>query len=563
MAEELSMDPLRLQFSSIPTQLPIQPAELSYLFQAMMWHPSLFLELRSQIDPLCFNPHTEVHFSALWASMCDSVDKYGRYDYAILSHECDRRFTANAATVIPQMRQYLLQPDEHGLIYSTYHHTAAVNYDTKYAIALAQRFLQERAVIAPLRNILAQGDATGTYPADFSDILQRSADASNRLGALQENPAVLSMPDRETYVPEPMIYNATSLPFIDNYIYGERPGDANGLLGPFQSGKSTMLRQMAVTRAYRTSTEPRQLGERPPAVFLLSYEEPWQKFKYAVWACAARISKERLEQLPDFGLMSLDHALLPYEREMYASNRDEGAVAPTDMVGEATRWDEARLWMNESLVCLDMSGSGDASRAGTGGIDEMIAVIEKNLTERKQRCGGIYIDYAGLVCKRQLAAKNMNPDHLRHLLGGFGDALRIRLAEHLDCTVWVAHQMSGVANTRSPTTELHHADSAECKSFGENLAVCGCLGNKDRHTGCLLLNWSKSRYRAPGPELPILQISGMFAEMIDVSDKYLCNPTRRRFEEQGSDDTVFGSVDQVPVRRVNVQSAADVGEALM
>lgn len=557
-------DPLQAQHANLPTESPATQADIDYIFATMLLKPAFFLDARPELESGCFNLHTEAHFVALWEVMCDVWERYHNFVYSTVVNECHHRCNSHSIVILESMQNDLLLQGPGGFLYEVYYTTEPDDWDERYAAELLRKFLSERAVIAPLRNLLNQSQ-DGSYAADITDIIRQSVEKSRRITAVRGNPAIIPMPDRLTHQVVPVVYTPTNIEYVDRIIGGDRPGDANGLLGPYGSGKSTFARQMAVERAWYWHNQSLVNGGPSKITFFLSYEEPWEKFCHGIWAYAAKIDKKRLEQLENFDSLSDDNNLLEYEQRYYETMRRRGAgehvTQDRILSGEKSRWDDARQWLNESLVIIDMSGSGSFPDAGSGGIEEMAATIERNLAARGRECGGVYIDYAKLVCKRFMSARDMADERMRHLIGDFGDNCRRHVSEYFNCSTWIVHQFSGEANKRSPTTALHHADAAEAKNFAENLAVCGCLGNKDKSTGCLLINFSKIRFDESTDPPPILKINGTFACLDDVSSQYSINVATKRFSSRSDDVATHGDVPQIVTRPGpgRVSAAAGIG----
>jgi hypothetical protein len=151
-----------------------------------------------------------------------------------------------------------------------------------------------------------------------------------RIGALRTIPIAAPLPARGTPLSPPPVYVSTGLTFVNNFTHGQRRGDANGVLGVYGGGKTTLGLQLAVESARLAHTE----GNRELSVFL-SYEEPESKVQPRVWANACNIRKSKVEQLMQTGnwnqlttQANLDH----YELEV---GRRDGNV-----LSESQRWDE-------------------------------------------------------------------------------------------------------------------------------------------------------------------------------------------------------------------------------
>lgn len=544
------LDPVKMQHMTLQTDQPITPVQLDYLFGSMLHMPQLLLDASRELTSDCFRMESEAHYATLWQAMSNLWTQYRAIRYEALVVECDRLFNSNAM-VLDSMREDILAPTDDGLIYSMLRQPTDA-FEEGYARDILRKFLHERIVVGPLRNVASQG-FDGSYASNMTGILEKVMASSQRISALSANPVEQAMPDFDDTILEQENYIRTHVTFIDDRIGGERPGDANGILGGLGSGKSTLARQLAISAARRCYQDYQATGKLKVA-FLVSYEEPMKKFQPAIWSCAAKIHRDRASRLRSFAELSTRGNLLDYERTWFKT--------PTpDSNGERERYQQASIWLNKCLVILDMSGSGKYPDAGTGGVDELAGAVEKNLGLCNAECGGIYIDYAGIMCKRYMYARGINMDHLRHYLNAVGDQVRRRLSEQYNTTSWIFHQLNGDANKRRSTTLQHHSDAADSRSFAENLANCGCLGTVDAQTNCLLLNWSKTRTSSRDDSPPVLQHHSMFSELIDVSKQYEANAATQRFLtfEESKGATVRGDTSQQPVRRMNMSPASVAG----
>lgn len=549
------MDLAQLQHAMVATSPPITVPEIDYMFCAMIWHPQLFYDAKRELSALCFNPHTEAHYSALWQVMYDLTERHHSVSYQLLVTECQQRIAAdNGSSLLPSQADFLVRPDPNGLIYSYFFGLPPHDITERYGREVLVKFLHERQIAAPLKAIINKGYG-GSFVANLPAIIKQTIDRMQRITGMSAMPVCETMPDRLTYKAEPEQYTPTGIDFIDLAITGERAGDANGLLGPFGAGKSTLLRYMAVSKAKYWNREAFMRGTKSKVVFLLSYEEPLNKFKFSLWSTAAHIPRNKLSTMTDYNQLGEDGPLLDYERDLFrpGSNQDVypianaaagHKVATSDAIhpGERSRWDTARLWMNAALCVADMSGSGDFPDSGFGYVDEIVSYIERYCSRNNVEVGGVYIDWAGMCCQRHMMKNGIPEERLRYYLGNFGDLCRQKLSEHFKCTTWIAHQVSGDANGRPCTTALSHSDAGESKSFASGLAVCGCLGNWCRQTGCRYLNWSKVRYAVPPSSIPILRMHDHFAELYDVSKKYYASIPQRRFVSYTESAQIHGEV---------------------
>jgi hypothetical protein len=468
--------------------------------------------------------------------MCELYDRYGTFTYEALSNLIVDRVHASPEVLTQNMHTALLQADRQGIIYSSMNCPAA-ELMPDLGRDMLRRFLRERAVIHPLRRILNQA-AGQAHVQNFPELLSGAMTELGRIEALRTTPVAEPLPARGSELPPPITYVRTGLTFIDDFTNGQRRGDANGLLGVFSGGKTTLGLQLAVESARRANAE----GNQELSVFL-SYEEPESKVRPLFWANACNIRRAKVERVlaeRNWGVLTTPTNLEQYEYELAGASAQLGGT----VLSETERWDEARPWLNHCFAFLDMSGSGDNPGAGSGYVDEIVGSLERLLHDRNTTLRTVVLDYAGIMCLRYMDAHNIEEEKLRSYLGRLGDRIRRRVSEHFNCTAWLLHQFNADQATKSPTALLHHTHSAEARNFAENLAVCGCLGPIHKPTGCLTLNWSKVRYSSVGSRpAPILQIDGDFCRMADVSTLYTPDPTSGQFLDSSIARTIQGGID--------------------
>lgn len=513
--------------------VPVSEQEIYCMFLYIMRCPAIYAEARPLLRPDLFRPQTEANWAVLWASFATLIDQYRDWTITSLIYEIERRVAADPTALLPQDLQYLTYNGQGGLIWTIYN-TPASELLPDQGRDVLRRFLRERLVVFPLQLRLAQG-AEQTYIADVQGMLEDAQSRMLRIEAMRDMPIAEAMPLFGSALPPPQVYIPTGITHFDEYIKGQRPGDCNGLLGVFGSGKTTQLCQLALQNANNYFEQSVRAQTVSPLAVLLSYEEPEGKLRPRIWSYAARIKRSRIEQM-DWSKLTTQATLSEDDVEMARQAGHRSGIVSS----ESERYQRACEWVNKSFVLLDVSGSERFPNAGRGGVAEIVSLLTRLSEERQQPIGTVHIDYAGLLCTRFMEARDEDPDQLRYHLRRLGDQLRQQVAEKFQATVWLAHQFNGDQNKRAPTTLLHHSDAAESKAFAENLAACGCLGVRDKQTGCLLFNWSKVRYHESENKKPaVLRIDYDYSRMV-VANNYQLDAASGRFIDSATATQIQG-----------------------
>jgi hypothetical protein len=515
-------------------QLAMGESDLVCLFVHLLQSPSVFAEAKAMMKVTLFDTVREPHWAVLMATMLDLDAQFGRWSYESLAHAISVRQRQDPSAMPATHWDLLMRPDEQGVVFSSFC-VRPEDIMPDYGRELVRQFLNERLVARPLaRHLRSSGDA---HVREFAAMVSEASARLTQINAVRELPAAATtMPVFGEALPLAVPLIPTGIPYVDRFCKGRRTGDCNGVLGAFGAGKTTFAINMAVTEAknfYMKSLIP---GATPELSVLFSYEEPEQKLIRRVWSNAAQIPWDTLEEMTDWHTLSTARSLKQYEHEMFAV-----AGANTILQGERERYEEAMQWVNRHFVFLDMSGSERYPSAGRGGVAEMSTVLDRLQQERGMKVGTVVADYAGLICRRQMAANNISPDQMRHHLGPLGDRIRQEVAIKYNLTAWIMHQMASDQGKKSATTPLSHLDAAEAHNFAENMALCACLGVVDKRTGCQLLNWSKVRYRKQWEHAPaVLKLDGQFCRFNDVSDRYRPDTVTHTFIDPHTAQTYHG-----------------------
>ena len=487
--------------------------ERETLMYYLLRHPGVFVEARQILTPAHFTEPYELIWAVCWRSC---MDLYMQYNALPAKHMLE-------ADALSRISDYPDEVPENGVeeLREFIDYVYDLDLDVllqngAYGFDLLQKFLKERHWTDPVKRVLAGlGDSN---PVDVSSLL---ADFQNRYAQVQAIGASVAhdlMTDAG-FQEEQLVLIPTGFPFLDVPMGGgAADGEVYGLLGTYGSGKTMLacgIGGEAATRSIRLAT---QQQVQPRHVFHFTYETSPNDIRKRVIAYLAQIKLDHLNRLPYSETLSRQGRRHPYEEALF----------PNDPRGEWERFNDTRNIWNIYHI-MDMRGPRDNPKAGSGGIDEIHAELEKYRRQHDVLPDTVIIDYALVCVRRMIRARGWDPDRrLRHLMGEFGDEARRLIATHFNCRVWVVNQLSGQANRRSPGARMSHADSAEATNFAENLWYCFCLGNKNRENNTVVLDCTKTR-RSEGTAQPsVLELKGDLARFVAADDRYMIDPNTHR-----------------------------------
>ena len=341
------------------------------------------------------------------------------------------------------------------------------------------------------------------------------------------------------------------IPFIDSRMSTMRR-DVNVILGPTGVGKTTLSMQMLASAAKVQRRKDLRGGDGELTGYF-SYEDGFKDPRVRLISYLARISKSRLENIQSYNDLSKSTSnLLPYERENYEYIFGNGPP-----ISEYDRLKAELEWVPNFVHLYDFSGSKEADGVsrGFGGVSEIRQMLEAEMYRTGKKFNVIFVDWAGLLVTRYLEAKNRPVNQCKTLeLGGLVDKLHYEVAEPLNCTVFVCHQLRGVTGRMGVTHNATHADAEWCSSFANNAWFCMVLGNKDKEHNVVNLAWTKTR-RGVGSNL-ICKINGDFGCLVDASDQYALDHAARRFVDIKGNNSKEYDYDDADVKDVNFLGSA-------
>lgn len=525
--------------------------EIKALIRGLIRYPNLLRDAtRAGLESGLFNGGSgagELKFCFLFGAMQGLFNSHGAFNGDMLITQLRAWRTAGQMPLSDDDFNYLVSANPPGFIYETY---AMETADEQTALAdksfvnnILRRFMNERFVKTNVQRVMNSG--TGTITDLEAQLAQftRQAQAVQFLGRAADNSAV--MPDYGTEIELPPPPTPSTLPWVDQYIDGFRPGDIIGVLGPYSGGKTTALSVAAVRMAQQFFIN----NENKLSVFI-GYEDGGAKMKHMFWSAASHVNRNMFVAGTQFWeQFSTRDTLKDYDRELPENKNGE------IMVGERERWDAAKIWMNRHFVFLDFSANSSLGGHGTGGVPEILAVLQQLAESRGMQIGFVAIDYAGLLLNRQLSKsdKTKNMEQVWRPMQMLPDELRTCVSMPLNCTIMLAHQLAGGDIKKIPVYRyVNHLDAQGSKAFAENLNACLCINTRDAETRVSTINWSKIRSGVPRIPTGLIRMDDVVVDMHLVNEQYKACEAARKIIKRGDVEPV--SPDDVrnfqPRRRV-------------
>jgi hypothetical protein len=363
------------------------------------------------------------------------------------------------------------------------------------------------------------------------------------IGAIGSDPVYEVLP--QIWIPRPIQQSTTGVKWLDRLIGGQSPRDVNGILGPFAGSKTTLAVQIAVERARFLRTAHFFHDPNHPVlgrVVYASYEEDVEtEIRLRSISCAARIDKSRLDNLKSLDELSRKGQLRDYEIAMYKNMKSPAE----EMDGEYERLLKAREEVGHNLHLMDMKNDG----RGQGWIPELAAQIQRAMARHGwEKIDTVIIDYTKLMVRRYLKSQRLEIDrNLRHYINDTPMTAKLEIAEPLDCTVWILHQLSGDANRRSPKATLSHADAGEARDIAENMVNCVVLGVKDSLTQISRVFYTKGRRSEKSGTDSLFRTEGGLARTVGADEDFIL--VKDQFVQKSLHNTIHGPAapDEAPV----------------
>ena len=485
-------------------ELALEPAQIEALVCYLLRKRSVFDEAIGLLEPLLFNRPQEYGYAALW--QC-AVDFYYRYHALAPVHALRAEFEAAATArpyeILPEVAQFLLGPQ--GLL-SYVFTIPEEQLEESYGLVLLRRFLEERTVIDAFR--AKAREFGGLLPTDLPEVLRGLSLQLDRVRgvslpagstAFEEDPSVLEA-DRQR--------SLTGNGFIDSVTSGGvAAGEVTLLCGTTGSGKTYLASSMAGKMAVAESTLAMST-ERPARwVCYFTYETAPAEVKRRAISHLARVTNERLLLRPWVDHLSAPERgreLLAYE--LSPAVQQARADGTYSHVGELARLERLQPFLANFRV-FDQRGPRHDPTAGSGYVEEIRTRVDRLVRHSGRGVHLVVVDFVQEMCGRYCQGRgdmDRDPQARLRVMTEFCNEVRRQVGDPYGCAILALVQLSGTANSRSPTAKQSPSDAMWCRTMHINADWTFQLGNKHRRSQCCLLWSGKTRHTSGGDEESIL-----------------------------------------------------------
>lgn len=494
---------------------PLTDRQKQMMLMVLMRHLHAFRTVKEKLSPAHFAEH-EQGYALVWQVVLDYYQEFTelpKEEYVL--GEVERRLGEDPDLLTPRATKQLDRFID--LAYSVPKKDLKANV----AISFVQAFLQDH-LAEELAQTIRQDDTT---PVQLTDIFTRARDEAASISAMQSESVREPFPTG--WKLQTFEKRSTGISFFDYFLNGgHADGEVYGILGPYASCKTTLAVQLSITAAEMDYTAWKVGGcQGPmPVAYAFFYEEAINpNILVRALSHAAMIPRDSLEDAKSWEKLSTSADLKPYEKKMYAAELAAGLT----VMGEKERLEHYQQILNRNWRPVDMSGSDlNNPGRGYGMVPEVSGILRNDMATNNIRPSCVILDYVGAACELHVQHTGSDHGELRHLIGKFPLAVKNQIAQPYRCPVWLFHQLTGAANSKSSGSRQHHTDAAEAKNFAENLDFALAIGIKDQNSQCTL-SGTKSRRSASVGEA-ILYIDGAFSRVIDKSKEMLFDATSNK-----------------------------------
>lgn len=483
----------------IERRAPLTERHIEMMLGVLIRKESAFLVARSRLQAETF---AEGHrrYAILWSIVDDHYEEFN--ELPLENHvvaELEVRLDEDPGALSPEGIELL---DEYlAMIYRV----DEEELKEKVVFRYLKQYLEDRLA----ERLRSEVNGSRHTPSNLFGLMSTYAEEASSIGTLE--PVPLAAPfergwDRTSSLKVHKV--RTWVDDLDDMMQGGTAnGEVFGILGPHGSCKTTLGVQIAAqwSANYREAWKAR--GRQGPLefVYMFIYEGSLDEMRLRALSHIGQIARDSLE-IGDPRALSREGQLHTYEERRFSVELSRGER----VFGELERYRIAQRMLNDNFRIVDMTGNdSEHPGRGAGMVDEIRSTIETDGEHHRRagfeyKVGGIVVDYVGAAVERFIdQSQKASHDNLRHLIGRFPLHSKNKLARSFDCPVCLLHQLSGTANSFAPGKVPKGTDSAECKSFRENLDHNFVVGNPSSEDWAIL---SLDKHRR-GPAMPPVAIS--------------------------------------------------------
>ena len=238
-------EPVQAAAGQLQETEPLQQVETEYLVMHAVRHQAFFREAQRMMQLQYFDELAEPHLRILWGVIGDLYEQFDTLSYEMVANETVVALNAVAEhAVLPEDRDTLLNP-ESGVIYYAFYKLetspAEAAQDSAYARRILRRFLHERSVVRPLREMSMRATLhPDAYPVGLPDFLDGLQNHRRLVNSMDVEPVTVLAPTIGERITPSSVFVETGMSFFDGPLEGMRVGDCNGILGVTGGGKTTL-----------------------------------------------------------------------------------------------------------------------------------------------------------------------------------------------------------------------------------------------------------------------------------------------------------------------------------
>lgn len=542
----------------VVTRPRLGPRQKQIVLKHVLRYDSLYKQAVDKLKPEYFDRDTDSILWVVWVAAKRVIQMHCNNSlpdpgvlWSLIPAEIEAMVASNEIAITQEEARNL--SSETGILRDLF------GYDNDLNEAVGEKLfvnlLSEKMVFD---NLLAIANrCSETVPTDISKDLEKLQANDRFIKSLRTSSARTAVPDSLGELG--LGKESTGLCFVDRlFAGGDAPKEVYGVMGAFGAGKTTLAIQLCVEKAKFLADEAIRAGTKPRTCHLFFYEASYEEIVRRMWGYACSISRETMEKFNgnNWEIFSTTGSLQPYEEKLFAAEIARYGIE--NVPGEYERFLIHREALRENIVLHDYSGmnTGDNATYGNGYVDEIAASLRNYVNESGNEVGAVYVDYVLLAARNYMNFKGMREDSLRHLVGGFPSACLRQVAGPFNCCVYLMHQLTGAANGRTFNASFTNADSAESKSFPENVWFNLALSIRDPETGISKLSAVKHR-RGPDISPGLLQLEGMTGRFVRADD-YVISPESGRPVARQDYATIANNVSLQP----NIYQPEDDGTNL-